>query len=178
MEVKQRKAYYKRSLDYVPQVYKPTDLAYFAGIVDGEGCFYIGLIPKKSGDGYASAHYRGLLKVDNTAMILIDWLNSIFSGTNSAQCKPVCKGQFRSQVYSWIVTGDRLLDLCEQVLPYLTIKKRQCEIMIKFRKSYTEKLGSHKLSEESIATRQECFEAVRKLNSRWFLHPMRHNVKE
>ena len=41
-----RRQYYKRSKDYVPTSYKSTDLAYMAGIVDGEGCFYIGKVPK------------------------------------------------------------------------------------------------------------------------------------
>lgn len=175
MEIKQRRKYYKRSEDYIPTIYNPTDLAYMAGIVDGEGCFYIGLIPKKSGDGYATEHYRGLLKIDNTEHILIDWLNKIFSGTNSAATRFTSTQKFTREVFSWIATGDRLLDLCEQILPYLTIKKKQCEIMIKFRKTYVQKLGCNKLSKESLDSRQLCFEEIRKLNSRFHLHPMKNS---
>lgn len=175
MEIKQRRKYYKRSEEYVPTIYKPTDLAYMAGIVDGEGCFYIGLIPKKSGDGYATAHYRGLLKIDNTDHVLIDWLNQAFSGSNSAATRFTSSRKFEREVFSWIATGDRLLDLCEQILPYLTIKRKQCEIMIQFRKTYTAKLGSNKLSIESITARQQCLEDIRKLNSRFHLHPLRNS---
>jgi hypothetical protein len=175
MEIKQRRKYYKRSENYVPTIYKPIDLAYMAGIVDGEGCFYIGLIPKKSGDGYVTEHYRGLLKIDNTDHVLIDWLNQTFSGTNSAATRTTSTKAFTREVFSWIATGDRLLDLCEQILPYLVIKRRQCEIMIRFRKTYTAKLGSNKLSKESLAARQLCFEDIRKLNSRFHLHPMRNS---
>ena len=175
MEIKQRRKYYKRSENYVPTTYKPTDLAYMAGIVDGEGCFYIGLIPKKAGDGYVTAHYRGLLKIDNTDYVLIDWLNIVFNGTNSAATRTTSSKEFTRKVFSWIATGDRLLDLCEQILPYLTIKKRQCEIIIKFRKTYTTKLGSNKISKENLTERQLCFEEIRKLNSRFHLHPMRNS---
>ena len=168
-----KRKYYKRALDYIPTIYQTTDLAYMAGIVDGEGCFYIGLIPKKSGDGYVTAHYRGLLKIDNTCHDLIDWLDAVFSGTASAVTRTTSSRKFEREVFSWVATGDRLLDVCEQILPYLVIKKRQCEIMIKFRKSYTEQLGSHKLSQESLDIRQACFEEVRKLNSRFHLHPMK-----
>ena len=174
MEIKRRRNYYKRSLDYVATQYKPEELAYMAGIVDGEGCFYIGLIPKKSGDGYTTAHYRGLLKIDNTDNALIDWLNSTFSGTNSAATRHTSSRKFEREVFSWIATGDRLLDLCEQILPYLIIKRKQCEIMIKFRNTYTAKLGSNQLSQETINARQLCFEDIRKLNSRFHLHPMRN----
>jgi hypothetical protein len=171
---KQRRKYYKRSEKYIPKDYKSTELAYMAGIIDGEGCFYIGNIPKKSYDGYVTKHYRGLLKIDNTDKKLIEWLNTVFSGTNSAATRWTSSKKYTRTIYSWIVTGDRLLDLCEQVLPYLVIKKRHCEVMIKFRKTYIKKLGCNKLDQEQINVRQECFENIRKLNSRWHLHPLKN----
>lgn len=162
-----RRPYYKRSETYVPKVYNVADLAYLAGIIDGEGCFYIGKVAPNRKDGYISDHYRGLLKIDNTNKNLIDWLNNIFSGTNSATNRYTSSKKFTREVYSWIATGDRLLDLCEQVLPYLVIKKQHCEVMIKFRKSYSQqRIGSTKVSKESLETRQICLEEIRKLNSR------------
>lgn len=178
MDIKQRRKYYKRSLDYVPTIYDPVDLAYMSGIIDGEGCFYIGKIPKKSGDGYISEHYRGLLKIDNTDYRLIEWINNKFSGTNSATTRTTSTRRFEREVFSWVATGDRLLDLCEQVRPYLIIKPEQCGIMIKFRKTYTGKLGSNKLSDDDIKIRQICLEEIRRLNSRFHLHPLKHNTKE
>jgi len=172
---KTRRAYYKRSKDFVPIKYKDTDLAYMAGIVDGEGCLYISKIPKKIGDGYVSEHYRGLLKIDNTDKSLIEWLDNIFSGTCSAKIRVTSSRKFEREVFSWIATGDRLLDLCEQILPYLVIKKKHCENMIKFRKSYTNQIGSNKVSEESLLIRQQCLEESRKLNSRFHLHPLKQN---
>lgn len=170
-----RRQYYKRSKDYVPNIYKPTEIAYMAGIVDGEGCFFISKVPKKDGDGYISEHYRGILKIDNTDKKLLDWIDSVFSGTASARCRTTSSKQFERTIFTWTATGDRLLDLCEQILPYLIIKKENCENMIKFRKSYTGRLGSNKVSPESLAIRQECLETNRKLNSRWHLHPLKHN---
>lgn len=175
--MKQRRKYYKRSKDYVPTNYRPIDLAYMAGIIDGEGCFWIGLIPKKSGDGYATSHYRGLLKIDNTDISLIDWIDTVFSGTCSARTRCTSSRKFERPVFTWNATGDRLLDMCEQILPYLVIKKQHCENMIKFRKTYTARHGSNKLSDEILTIRQNCLEVSRKLNSRWHLHPLKHNPK-
>jgi len=172
---KTRRAYYKRSKDHVPQQYKEADLAYMAGIVDGEGCFFIGKIPKKKGDGYVSEHYRGLLKIDNTDKRLIEWIDTVFSGTSSAQCRTTSSRKFEREIFTWNATGDRLLDMCEQLIPYLVIKKEQCDIMIKFRKSYIGRLGSNKVSDESLATREECLKDIRKLNSRWHLHPLKQD---
>jgi len=171
---KTRRQYYKRSKDYIPQQYKSTDLAYMAGIVDGEGCFYIGKVPKKAGDGYVSEHYRGLLKIDNTNQRLINWIDNVFSGTASARCRTTSSKKFERDIFTWNSTGDRLLDICEQLLPYLVIKKEQCEIMIKFRKTYNASLGSHVLPMGALESRQQCLEEIRKLNSRWHLHPLKN----
>jgi hypothetical protein len=173
--MQERRKYYRRSKDYVPTQYRPVDLAYMAGLVDGEGCFFMAKLPKKKGDGYVSEHYRGLLKIDNTDIRLLDWIDSVFSGTASARCRSTSSRKFEREVFTWTATGDRLLDLCEQILPYLVIKKEQCLLMIKFRKTYTTQLGSNKVSNEALAIRQECLEAIRKLNSRWHLHPMKDN---
>ena len=168
-----RKEYYKRTEDYVPKIYAPTDLAYMAGIVDGEGCFFMAIVPKRKGDGYISEHFRGLLKISNTDKKLIDWIMDTFQGSQSSVKRLTSTRRFERDVYDWISTGDRLLDISEQILPYLVIKKRHCEVMIKFRKTYVEKLGSHRLSDESIRVRHECLNEIRNLNSRFHLHPMK-----
>lgn len=172
---KTRRPYYRRSKDYVPTQYKETDLAYMAGIIDGEGCFFISKVPKREGDGYVSEHFRGLLKIDNTEKILLDWLEETFSGTNSARTRTTSSRKYEREIFTWVATGDRLLDLCEQVLPYLTIKRNHCENMIKFRKTYTNQLGSNKIPPEALVIRQECLEKSRKLNSRYHLHPLKQN---
>ena len=174
--MQERRKYYKRSKDYVATEYNPIHLAYMGGIVDGEGCFFICKLPKRTGDGYRSEHFRGLLKIDNTDVRLLDWIDATFSGTSSARCRSTSSRKFEREIFTWTATGDRLLDICEQILPYLVIKKEQCQVMIKFRKSYKGKLGSNKLPQEDIDTRQACLEAIRKLNSRWHLHPLKHNT--
>jgi hypothetical protein len=174
--MERRRNYYKRSLDYVATKYKEVDLAYMAGIIDGEGCFFIGTVPKKDGDGYISQHYRGLLKVDNTDIRLIEWIDITFSGTSSSNTKWTSTRRFERKIFSWIATGDRLLDIAEHILPYLVIKKEQCEIMIEFRKTYTQRLGSTKVSKENLDIRQQCLEKIRKHNSRYHLHPLKGNL--
>lgn len=166
---------YRRPQDYVPRQYSPTDLAYMAGIVDGEGCFWIGELPRKLGDGYVSQHYRGILKISNTDKMLIDWLVKTFDGTQSAQTKYQPKGKFERLVFEWVATGDRLLDIAELLLPYLIIKKEHCENMIKFRKTYNKRLGSTVIDQNDLAIRRECLLVSRSLNSRFHNHPLKQN---
>jgi len=171
---KERKKYYRRSPNFIPRTYEPVKLAYLAGIVDGEGCLYIGQANRKY-NGEISKHHRGLLKIDSTDKILIEWLTTNFEGVNSAQTRWTSKKAYERFIYSWVATGDKLLELCHSILPYLVIKKRHCENMIKFRQTFTNKIGQHtKPTEDAINIREECLLVSRNLNSRWHNHPLKN----
>lgn len=161
---------------YVFKRFPPLDLAYLAGIIDGEGCFHMCILTKKSYDGYVNPHYRGVLKVSNTDNKLIDWLKETFKGTESSCTRSTSSKKFERKVYDWIVTGFRLLDLCEQVYPYLILKKLHCENMIRFKNTYPRvKIGrgNRTLTKEVLDIRQSCLLVSRKLNSRFHLHPLK-----
>jgi hypothetical protein len=166
---KRRNEYYRRPIDYVPVPWKPTDLAYLAGIIDGEGCFFIN---KLKTEGY----HRGVLQVVNTDKTLIDWIDSVFPGTATGHNRYTSSRKFERIIYSWTSSGDRLLNICEQVLPYLVIKKKHCENMIEFRQTFLGRNSTAKVPEELIARRQVCLEVSRKLNTRFHLHPLKGNV--
>lgn len=157
---------------YTFKKFDPICLAYFAGIVDGEGCFHISLLTGKRYDGYVNPHYRGVLKVSNTDKSLIDWLIKTFEGTESSCQRFTSSKRFERPIYDWVVTGFRLHDLCEQVLPYLVVKIKHCKNMIKFRTTYP-KLpvgrGTRTLSTKELNIRKKCWEVARHLNSRFHL---------
>lgn len=168
-----RKKYYRRSPQFTPKQHDPIKLAYLAGIVDGEGCLHIGQA-NVSHTGKITRHHRCCLKVDSTDQILIDWLIDNFDGLNSARTRWTSKRAYERPVHTWVVTGDKLLELCEQILPYLVIKRKHCENIIKFRKTFTNKIGEHTPpSEEMIQIREECLKVSRQLNSRWHNHPLK-----
>jgi hypothetical protein len=169
-----RKKYYRRSPKFIPKQHDPIKLAYLAGIIDGEGCFFIGQI-NRSSHGKITRHNRGVVKVDNTDQILIDWLVTNFDGLNSARRRWSSKNKVEREVHTWVVTGDKLLELCQQIHPYLVIKKAHCENMIKFRLTFTNKIGQHtQPSEEILQIRDECLKVSRQLNSRWHNHPLKN----
>lgn len=171
--MKERKKYYRRSDQYIPKQYKPIDLAYMAGIIDGEGCFFIGQA-SRAYNGKVVRHHRCCLKIDSTDECLITWLMDTFSGVNSARNRWTSGKTYERTIHTWVATGDRLSDLCEQILPYLIIKKRHCENIIKFRTTFSGKIGCNKKpSEEFLQIREECLKVSRKLNSRWHNHPLK-----
>jgi hypothetical protein len=175
--MKVTRPYTKKCDEFIPTIFDPIKLAYLAGIIDGEGCLWIGKLGNAEKRGYVSEHFRGVLKVSITEKELIDWLLESFQGTESCAQKFQPKAQLSRAVYEWVVTGNRLLDLCKQVLPYLVIKKEHCKIMIEFRETYNRAYGNNQLSIEALQIRRNCMERIRKLTSRSRNHPSKihHN---
>ena len=102
----------------------PTEvkvLAYFAGIVDGEGT--LGISQRGKGK-YLGRPFFGVV---NTNEELIKWIAKHFKGT--VTCSK--RGQGRKPLYKWYAT--RLSDIkqiLEAILPYLIVKKEKAEEVI------------------------------------------------
>ena len=163
-----------RRNDYVHKEYKQTDIAYLAGIVDGEGSLYIGNFScnPKTGKPY----YQTCMQVTNTDEKLIDWLIHTFGGLKSKRTAKQHPVNSRKQAYVWTATGDRLTHLCNLILPFLICKKRQCEILIEMRKTYKQTYGSKgnqglkEMPDELRAYRQSLMDEIRSLHIRTFSH--------
>lgn len=122
---------------YIRREYPATTIAYLAGIIDGEGSITAGSYAKtKSGN----PAYTTYMSVSNTEGALIDWLKDTFGGFTGCYTKNQTPTNSRKPVFLWQTSGDRLLHLCELILPYSTIKKRQIEIMIELRKTFTNRM--------------------------------------
>lgn len=145
-------------------------LAYLAGIIDGEGCFYIGRVKQgKYGNGY---QWHTMIKVTNCDESLIIWLENTFGGAKDSRYRWTSKKKFTRPIYNWQATGPMLDYIILVVYPYLIIKKRQAEVMAKYR--YTcQNIGSKRLDDWKIEKRLECMAEMRNLNSRFHDHPLK-----
>lgn len=146
-------------------------LAYLAGIIDGEGCFYIGRVKQgKYGNGY---QWHAMIKVTNCEESLIIWLENTFGGAKDSRYRWTSKKKFTRPVYNWQATGPMLDYINLVVYPYLIIKKRQAEVMAKYR--YTcQNIGSNRLDDLKTEKRFECMAEMRNLNSRFHEHPLKN----
>ena len=155
--------------------YTIAQLSYLAGIIDGEGSIYIGNFSsnKKTGAKY----YQTNMEVTNTAESLIDWLMDNIGGRRGEYTPKQTPKNARKKVYRWMVSGDDLTQLCHLLLPYLVIKVRQCEIMIKMRKTFEYtgmqkgKQGIQRLPQDLLDERQKYFEEMRSLHCRNYNKP-------
>lgn len=120
---------------YVKRDYAISHLAYLAGIIDGEGSIYIGNFSCNPKTG--AKYYQTNIEVTNCDKNLMDWLFNNFGGRIYKYTEKQTPKNHRQQYYRWIVTGNCLTHLCELLLPYFIVKKRQCEIMIKMRATFS-----------------------------------------
>ncbi len=159
-----------RRCDYIEKEFTIAECAYMAGIMDGEGTFYIGNYSgnRKNGD----KHYQTLIAVCSTDKCLIEWLDKTFGGSTREYTPNQRAKNSRKRVYRWQATSNRMLHICEVILPYLVIKKRQCEIMIEIRSTYSDlhnvKGRQHvqNLPAGVLEHRQSLFSELRLLHSR------------
>jgi hypothetical protein len=134
-------------------MWSERQLIYLAGIMDGEGCFYI------------SKEFRHRMYVVNTDERIIRWLKTNFGGFVYSRISK--KNPHWKRKYEWVITKPEVRDICTAIIPYLVGKREQAELMVKFRDSFTLKCGNgQKIPEDIFAFRTQCFEELKKLNHR------------
>lgn len=149
----------------------PENWAYLAGIVDGEGCFYIGKTKQhKYGSDYS---WHCMLKITSCDEILIDWLEKTFGGAREKRYRWTSKKAFCRPVFTWQATGPMLDYILLPLLWRLIIKKPHCAIMGQYRLT-CDNIGSRRLSDHVIETRTRLMGELRQLNSRFHNHPLKN----
>lgn len=158
---------------YVKKEYLPTQVAYLAGIIDGEGSIYIGNFSCNAKTG--SPYFQTNIQVTNTSKELIDWLEDTFGGLVSKRTPRQMAKNSTKQAWVWTASGDRVTHICELITPYLICKKRHAEIMLKMRATYTNERHAKKgnqglipLDAELIQLRQSYMDEIRILHCRTY----------
>lgn len=146
-------------------------IAYLAGLIDGEGCLYIGHVKQgKYGNGL---QWHSMLKITSCDEELIIWLENIFGGSKDSRYRWTSKKKFTRPVYNWQATGPMLDYILPLVKPYLIIKKKQCDVMISYRLT-CKNIGSKRLPPEITDRRLQLLSDMRNLNSRFHEHPLKN----
>ena len=123
------------------------DLAWVAGILDGEG--YVG--------AYKMGNFTRLkVAVTNTDPKMILKLYDMFGG-NLYAFPP----SPRKQVYSWSVQDSHATKVIAQVFPYLVTKADQARIALKFADTYVD--NGKKLADGVFEKRKEWAEELKRL---------------
>ena len=103
---------------------KNTFKAWLAGFIDGEGCIAISYYYHKDG---RKKHYLSLRIAQKFQEPLLK-IQEIYGGSVCyTDCRP------KNQVYIHITSAKKAERILRDVLPYLTVKKAQAELALKFR---------------------------------------------
>lgn len=105
---------------------KKVDIAYIAGIIDGEGCISIWRRHRvKSSDVYYTAI---CVSMGMTSEWMIRWMQMLFGGSVYKNKRhPLHKDSWQ-----WNVRNERAMEMIKLILPYLKLKRGQAELAIKF----------------------------------------------
>ena len=103
-------------------------LAYIAGIIDGEGCIAVSKVVRNTHkSGYV---YQLHLVVTNTDRRLLEYLKeTTLLGSISIHAHAA---ESRSPAWAWSVGSVPARRLLEKVMPYLVIKREQAALAIEF----------------------------------------------
>jgi hypothetical protein len=119
-----------------------TELAYAAGIIDGEGCI---------GFNKRTDHVVLRVSVGNTDPRLMDWLKTTFGGcvwSEKQSYAPNAKPRF-----GWELSAKKAEEFLRLLLPYLILKRERAELALAYRQTVTR--GGRKISHEVEQQRQE-----------------------
>ena len=156
----------------------PTELAYLAGFIDGEGCFFIGNFPtvsKCTGNKYLN--YHCILKVSNNCVDIMDWISNKFFARTTLHNKKTKDASRNFITYDCYFTGNLLTDLTKMLLPYLRIKQPQAEVMLKMRSTFPRSGSSGRYRDTARdAIRAELHREMHRLNSRFKNHPLKRDL--
>ena len=124
-----------------------TDLAYFAGIIDGEGSFAI--------HNNGTHRFALQLQIGNTSPLLMEWVRSRFGGSvnlekrNNPRHKPV---------FRWLAQADALDQILPALLPYLVVKKAQADLFLAYRRTLAPKINTKRSTNDTpLAVKRERF---------------------
>lgn len=126
-----------------------SDLAYCAGLLDGEGCITF----TKEGD----SKYRLRIKITSTDYSVLEWMQKHFDGSINLSRKGTEK---HKEAWDWICRTDDQVTFLFGVLPYAKIKRAQ---IIEALNYHFEKQIGGKLTDEEFTLREGYYERLKAL---------------
>ncbi len=100
-----------------------TFLAYIAGYIDGDGCFYIGkYTDKKTG----RIRYQSMLIISSTNKVILKKFSSNFGGSVRLSDNRL-KHEGQKPQYQFIIKGKKALNLTQNIQPYLVEKSEEAK---------------------------------------------------
>ena len=149
-------------------------LAYAAGLIDGEGCITIKKQRSSHGGKYLGRNYtpayRPTLTVEMCDRGGLDALLAWFGGSIIIHKARLSRHRVR---YAWYLSCDRAVDLLRRVSPFLLVKRRQAEVAIELQASHRQwetqkrnRLIGHRVPLDEVSRREALKQKINVLNAK------------
>jgi hypothetical protein len=138
---------------------------YLAGFFDGESYFGIYRIKKnnkKQWDSKRNILYRAVIEVANTNKEVIDEIHKIFGGYLKI-VEPINRDRKRTLYVNRCDNGIQVGKIIKKIYPYLIVKRKHADILLKFLKTFNEKTG-RELPEKIFNNREVLHKELSLLN--------------
>ena len=136
------------------------DLAYLAGLFDGEGCIHINKWPNSLKNGH---QYGLLVQIKMCDGRLLKDLHEKYGG-NLNLAKRSLENKNHSDILIWRLECRKAMAFLVQLLPYLRLKRIQAEVGIRFQEAMPLRgRGRYPVTVEEIEFREQCYLTLREL---------------
>jgi hypothetical protein len=141
---------------------RQATLAYFAGIIDGEGTIRIQKSKPYFKNKNKNYTYSAGISIGMVEKRIPELFHEIFGGTLYEECVPK-----RRSIWRWQVSGRMsVYKILEEIAPYLILKHEHAYIVMEFCKDwhtpYSRQAG---LGRQELQRREEAYQVLRQLNS-------------
>lgn len=143
--------------------HSPLELAYMAGIIDGEGTISLHVHGSMGGTSMRVGRVTLFVSVPNTSMALMRWIADRWPASISRLLRSE-KEPNKKMAYRWALNANNALHFLDEVYPYLLIKRPQAKLAIRFQR-YLQYKGKIR-GERQTRLQQEFALAVKRLNHR------------
>jgi hypothetical protein len=149
----------KRENSPVRSISREVDLAWLAGIIDGEGNIHYPIQTKKSGqNGDVNDYFCPKLRITNTDVRMIRKISEIyvaenltfFYALNSVKRYKGKKDTWKDQLEITVGSQSGIKKILNLVLPYLVNKKRMAELLIETIEWVQEQPWRGRMSREGV----------------------------
>jgi hypothetical protein len=121
------------------------ELAYMAGILDGEG--WIGLCKINPNAKRKNPYYYIRIEVSNTHEALLYWLQET-TGVGFVKSREQ-HGLGKRQMFVWTIASKQAYQFLTDIIPYMIVKQKLAEICIDFYTEMREQISQRARSKES-----------------------------
>lgn len=151
------------------------DIAWSAGIVDGEGCIFIKKDAAKAHTRHRSDIYSLGLKVTMTHELTVRRLQEIF---NTGTVIHATGRGGRKDSYSWTVRSHKAHRVIQLLYPYLLTKEREAFTAIEFGLLESDRRGRKLADAEKVALRAKYYDKLRSLKKASDdIHPVHTEIR-